>query len=35
MPATVAEFWMIGYLLAKGIRPDASQTLSPAEPAVV
>ncbi|WP_084126020.1 DUF4386 domain-containing protein [Demequina sp. NBRC 110054] len=24
MPATVAEFWMIGYLLIVGIRPDVS-----------
>jgi hypothetical protein len=23
LPATVAELWMIGYLLVRGIRPDA------------
>jgi hypothetical protein len=24
LPATVGEFWMIGYLLAVGVRPGAS-----------
>ncbi len=35
LPATVAEFWMIGYLLAKGIRPAPGREHSPpAGPAV-
>jgi hypothetical protein len=26
LPATIGEFWMIGYLLAKGIRPAVTGT---------
>lgn len=31
-PATIGEFWMIGYLLIRGIRPEPA--VSQSEPAV-
>ena len=32
LPATAGEFWMIGYLLVKGIRPRAAQPAASAQP---
>lgn len=29
-PATIGEFWMIGYLLLRGIRPESTVSTSPA-----
>jgi hypothetical protein len=34
IPATVGEFWMIGYLLVRGIRPSAASTASAPRAAV-